>query len=197
MEYLLAALVVGAVNLLPAFGPPTWAVLIVLQINLGLDPLLLVPIGACAATTGRVLLARGARHFRGRISEHRRDGLDRVAQALTRTKTRGYAALGLFLLSPIPSAQLFIAAGLLDAPLRPLAAAFLAGRLVSYSLYVGLATVAASTLSELLGDSLTSPLGIALQLLFVAGLVALVSIDWTKVLAPSEDARARSAGVRG
>lgn len=181
-EYLLAAGVVFGVNLLPAFGPPTWSVLVVLQVNLLLDALVLVPLGALMATSGRLVLATGARRFRGRLSPRRLEGLEAVLERLTANRRRSLAGLGLFLVSPLPSAQLFIAAGILDAPLRPLAAAFLAGRLVSYSLYVGLATVAAENLGGITADSLRSPLGLALQLAMVAGVIALVRIDWLRLL---------------
>jgi uncharacterized membrane protein YdjX (TVP38/TMEM64 family) len=177
-QYLLVAAIVFAVNLLPAFGPPTWTVLVVLQINLGLEPAVLVAIGACSATGGRWVLALLARRFRGRMSAGRLENLDAVSAELTANRTRGAAALGLFLVSPLPSAQLFIAAGLLDAPLRPLLAAFLLGRLVAYSLYVSLATAAAAGVGEVLVDALRSPIGIAIQLLMLAGLAALLRIDW-------------------
>ena len=181
-EYLLVAAIVFGVNLMPAFGPPTWSVLVVLQVNLGLEPAILVPLGAISAASGRLILALGARHFRPRMSDRRLRGLDELKLELTANRGRSAAGVGLFLLSPLPSAQLFIAAGLMELPLRPLTLAFLAGRLVSYSIYVTAATVAASSLSELLGDSLLSPLGIALQLLMIGGLVLLVRIDWLKLL---------------
>ena len=181
-QYLLAAAIVFAVNLLPAFGPPTWSVLVVLQINLDLAPAVLVVTGAAAAAAGRLVLALTARHFRGRMSERRLENLDAVATELSASRARGAATLGLFLISPLPSAQLFIAAGLLDAPLRPLLAAFVAGRLIAYSVYVSVATVAADQLGELLADALRSPLGIAIQIAMLAGLVALLRVDWIAVL---------------
>lgn len=52
-------------------------------------------------------------------------------------RRRAAAGLGLFALSPLPSAQLFVAAGLLRVRLVPLTLAFFSGRLISYSLYVG------------------------------------------------------------
>lgn len=153
-----------------------------LQVNLGLEPVALVLVGAGAAAGGRVTLALTARRFRSRMSEQRLQNLEAVKAELGATRARGLAALGLFLISPLPSAQLFIAAGLLNAPLRPLTAAFLVGRLAAYSLYVGLATVAAAGLGELLEDSLRSPLGIVIQLAMLAGLVALLRVDWVEVL---------------
>ncbi len=49
---------------------------------------------------------------------------------------------------------------------------------------MGLATVADDNLGQVIGDSLTSPLGIALQILMLAGLVALLRLDWRRILEP-------------
>lgn len=55
----------------------------------------------------------------------------------------------------MPSGQLFTAAGLMTVPLAPLTAAFFAGRLVSYSIYVSIATIAERNLGAVALDSLT------------------------------------------
>lgn len=86
-------------------------------------------------------------------------------------------------MSPIPSAQLFVAAGLLAVPLLLLTVAFFAGRVVSYSSYVAGASVAKDNLGEVLVNSLSSPLGVALQIAMLAALVALVRVDWAGVIA--------------
>jgi membrane protein YqaA with SNARE-associated domain len=181
-EYLIAVAVVFAVNLLPAFGPPTWSVLVLFQLNFDLAPALIVPLGALAAASGRLVLASGARRLRGRFSADRLASLAAAEQALTANRSRALAGLGLFALSPVPSAQLFVAAGLLQVPLLPLTAAFFGGRLVSYSIYVGAAEAVSDSFGEIVGDSLTSPVGIGLQVLMLAGLVALVRVDWRRVV---------------
>lgn len=152
--------------------------------QLRFEPLIIIPVGAVAAALGRLALANGARRMRGRFSRERLTSLAAAEKALTASRPRALLGLGLFALSPVPSAQLFIAAGLLRVRLLPLTAAFFAGRLVSYSLYVGATTAASASLGELIGDSLTSPLGVALQLAMLAGLVVLVRVDWAHVLGP-------------
>ncbi len=182
-DYLIAFGAIYAVNLLPAFGPPTWSVLVFCQLTFGLEPLILVPVGAVAAASGRFTLAVGAGHFRGRLRPQSRSNLEAARGLLVANRGRALAGLGLFALSPIPSAQLFVAAGLLQVRLVPLTLAFFAGRLVSYSIYVGGATLASESLEGVLRGSLGSPLGIALQLAMLAGLVALVRVDWAGILA--------------
>jgi uncharacterized membrane protein YdjX (TVP38/TMEM64 family) len=179
------ALAAGAIfllNLLPAFGPPTWAVLVFFHLETDISPFLLVPVGALAAASGRFVLASGTRRLRGRFSEERRANLEYAREYLVGTRAKAYAGLGLFALSPVPSAQLFVAAGLLSVRLVPLTVAFFAGRLVSYSLYVAAASAAASSFESLLGDSLRSPLGVAAQVAMLLALVALMRIDWARLI---------------
>jgi membrane protein YqaA with SNARE-associated domain len=182
MSYLLAVACIFGVNLLPAFGPPTWAVLVFFRLNSDLAAVPLVLLGALAAASGRLLLAATSRRFRSRFSQRRLESLEAAEDALVGSRGRAVAGLGLFALSPVPSAQLFVAAGLLSVPLVPLTAAFFAGRLVSYSLYVGAASAAQEGLGSVMTDAFASPLGVALQILMLVGLLALVRVDWTRVL---------------
>jgi hypothetical protein len=118
--YLALAGVVFAVNLLPAFGPPTWAVLVFFRLDFSLAPIPLVLIGALAAACGRLVLAYASGAFRGRLSEQRIESLQAARDAIGGSRGRAAAGLALFAISPSPPAQLFIAAGLLDEPIPPL-----------------------------------------------------------------------------
>ncbi len=173
-ELALALGVVFLVNLLPAFGPPTWAVLVFFSLDYDLPAVPLVLGGALAAAGGRYLLASGARRLRPRFSPARLQRLDRAEAALGANRRRTAAGLGLFALSPVPSGQLFLAAGLMTVPLLPLTAAFFAGRLVSYSIYVSAAAVAERNLGNVVLDALTSPLGMMLQLAMLVALGVLL-----------------------
>jgi uncharacterized membrane protein YdjX (TVP38/TMEM64 family) len=158
-------------------------VLVAIRLNSHLDAVPLVLIGALAAASGRFVLAQGSRHFRGRLSESRKKSLEAVEERLVGSRGKTFVALGLFALSPVPSAQLFVAAGLMTMPLLPLTAAFFTGRLVSYSIYVAAASLARHSLGSVLLDSLKSPVGIAIQVVALAAVVLLVRVDWAKVLA--------------
>lgn len=180
-QYAIALGVVFGVNLLPAFGPPTWALLVFFSLDFDLPAAPLIVGGALAAASGRFLLANGARWLRPRFSVARRERLDRAEAALTANRRRSAAGLGLFALSPLPSGQLFVAAGLMTVPLAPLTAAFFAGRLVSYSPYVTAASVAERNLGTVAVDSLTSPLGMAVQLAMLAGLAVLLGRSGSRI----------------
>lgn len=173
-QYAIAIAVVFAVNLLPAFGPPTWSLLVFFSLQFELPGPALVIGGAIAAACGRFLLATGTRRLRPRFSAARRERLDRIQTELTANRLRTFAGLALFAISPLPSGQLFVAAGLMTVPLAPLTAAFFAGRLVSYSIYVAVASIAEHNLGAVVLDSLTSPLGVIVQVAMLAGLALLV-----------------------
>ena len=194
-EIAVAVGVVFAVNLLPAFGPPTWAVLVFFSFQFDLPAVPLVLFGALAAASGRFLLASGTRRLRPRLSAARLTHLSRAEAEIGANRVRAAAGLGLFALSPVPSGQLFVGAGLMTVPLLPLTAAFFAGRVVSYSIYVGVATVAERNLGSLALDALTSPVGMGLQIAMLIALAALaggIRPSRPSGIGPSANSRARS-----
>jgi len=189
-NYLIVVAVVFGVNLMPAFGPPTWAVLVFFRLDSDLQPIPLVILGAVAAASGRLVLAAAFTRLRGRLSAKQRTNLEAAGSLLARDRKRSVAGLGLFALSPVPSAQLFEAAGLIGVSLLPLTAAFFAGRIVSYSLYMAGASAAKNTsIGHLLVASFTSPWGIALQVLLLVGLAGLTRIDWVRLAARHSGSR--------
>jgi membrane protein YqaA with SNARE-associated domain len=203
LTYLLAFGVVFGVNLLPAFGPPTWAVLVLFRLRSGLNPVALVLEGAAAAALGRYLLALASRRFRTRIPAKRMANLGAARDAVTANKAGPLAGVVLFAVSPLPSAQLFEAAGLMDARLGPLLLAFFVGRLVSYSFYVaGASAVKHTDFGRVLSSSFRSPLAVVIQLLTLASVFALDRVDWARVRARARkhrhtnprDARRRPLG---
>lgn len=181
--YLIVAAAIFGVNLLPAFGPPTWAVLVLFHLHGDYRIPLLVVIGALSAASGRLLLAQATRRLARFLPSRHRENFVAAGELLERRRGRGAAVLALFALSPVPSAQLFEAAGLMTIRLIPLTAAFFVGRTVSYSLYVGGAGALSSTdTGSVLLSSLTSPWGIGLEVVMIAALVLLARMDWRKRL---------------
>jgi hypothetical protein len=67
-------------------------------------------------------------------------------------------------------------------PLLPLTAAFFAGRLVSYTIYVSAASAARHSFGSVLESAFRSPVGIALQLVMLAALIALFKVDWARII---------------
>ena len=149
LTYVLAVLfiVVFALNVLPAFAPPTWTTMSFIGLAIpNIDVLLLALVAATAATCGRVLLARLSRALvRQRLlTEQARRNVDAIKIGI---ESRRAMTIGTFLgyaLSPLPSNYLFIAYGLTSLPIALLALPFFIGRLVSYAFW----TRTASTVGE-------------------------------------------------
>lgn len=183
-DYLLFVLIVLGANLMPAFGPPTWSLIVLTLLSTSASAPVLILLGALAAATGRLLLALVTRTLGDRfLSARSRANLAAARQALEAKKRNGILALGLFALSPLPSAQLFEAAGLARVRLLPFTLAFFAGRLVSYAIYAAAADgLRATSLGDTFKRELTSPIGIALQVAMIAAIILLMRVEWASRL---------------
>lgn len=147
-----------------------------------IHPVPLVILGAVSAATGRFVLAHAFRALRHQLPQKTINNLSAAREVLIeRGKGRAYVLLGLFLVSPLPSAQMFEAAGLLMIPLPPLMLAFMCGRLFSYSMWVGGATALRNTgVGDIMKEGFGSPWAISLQVVLIVGVIMLTQIDWSK-----------------
>jgi len=181
MRYLLLAALIFGINLLPFLAPPTWVILVFYKLNSNLNTVVLIVIGVLAASMGRYFLARGTRLIRYRLKRETLNNLQAARSFLSGGKRKSLIYMLFFVISPLPSAQVFEAAGLVDAPLIPITLAFMFGRAISYSLSVaGASTLKAHGLNSIILDSLKSPWGIAIQLLCLVAIFLLTKIDWVK-----------------
>lgn len=182
-DYLILFLVVLGINLLPAFGPPTWSIIAIYGLNSDLPTVWIVLVGAAAAASGRLLLAHAFRRLGGHLPEKQRRNLAAARAALEARRRNLIIGFGLFALSPIPSAQLFEAAGLAGVRLPGFTAAFFVGRTISYSIYAASAKgIRETTFGDAFVDALSSPWGVGLQIFMITMLIGLAQIDWGRVL---------------
>jgi membrane protein YqaA with SNARE-associated domain len=193
-EWLLVWALVVALNLAPAFAPPTWSLLAYFHVrhNLPVWPLALV--GAAGASAGRAGLALGSRVVGPRfVSAKRLRNIQTLSETLEARKGLSLPALTLFCVGPIPSNDLFIAAGLAKTPLLPLLGVFGLARFVSYVLWVMATGAAADSLRQVLTPRFGNVAAIAVELAGVVGLVLLLRLDWARVVRrwlPSGEQRA-------
>lgn len=160
------------------FGPPVWTVLVFAKFRWNLNPVALVAIGASVSAGGRYLIARGAAKLQRFVPKRAQENLE-AAHALLEGHRRGiFALLAVFVTSPLPSGQLFIAAGLLRMQLWMVTTAYFFGRIVSYSLYVGAASVAEYSAGDVLKKMWGEPWVIAIQVVLAVGIVVLPFIPW-------------------
>ena len=178
--YLIAAAVIFLVNVVPAFAPPTWTVLVFISLQYNVHAFPLIVIGIISATTGRYILASVFRSIREKLPQGWVTNMENAGTHLTKSQGHTWALFLLFFLSPLSSAQLFEAAGVMKSvPLKPLAFAFAGGRVITYTTYVtGAHALKATSFGEIISKNLTSPSAIALQIAMVVGLVMLGNVKW-------------------
>lgn len=145
-----------------------------------MNPVALVLLGVMSATFGRAILASVFRAIRGMLPHGYVANMERIGAKIEENPKRAFGLLTLFFLSPISSAQLFEAAGIIKRiALGPLLIAFAGGRLISYSIYVSGASVLKETsLGQIVQKEFTSPVAIIIQILLIVGLVALGNVKW-------------------
>lgn len=179
-EYLLAGLVVFAVNLLPAFGPPTWLLLVYLTLTYDLSPAPLIVLAVFAASSGRFLMATGVRKYRLRLPKDYVINMTNLGNKITNHNLGVGSLFILFIWSPLSSAQMFVTAGLIpQVRIGLLTLAFAIGRSFTYSTYVYAADSFSRTdLGKQFLAEMFSPLMIAIQILLILGIVLLGKIKW-------------------
>jgi membrane protein YqaA with SNARE-associated domain len=181
-------------NVVPAFMPPTWALLAYFRVNHDLDVWSLSLVGALGATTGRALLALMSRSAGERIVPQRwQSNVTALVEAIRSRPSFSLPTLGLFALGPVPSNHLFIAAGLANAPLPPVLAVFAVARFVSYLIWVSAATTAAGSLRDLVGPRHGGGVGVAAQIAGFVMLILVMQIDWSRFLRRWTEPRAVSS----
>ena len=183
MSLISLGLVVFLCNLAPMFAPPTWSIIVFFLITKDLNPALSVIIAALAAGSGRYLLALGTRALRNYIPEKARENLYDAGVVFDENQNRRYGLIVLFVISPLPSAQLFEAAGLMQMNLKRLTLAFFSGRIVTYSIYAaGAATLKTTDFGAVLTKALKSPFAWAIEIASLALIILIAKVDWKRFI---------------
>ena len=172
-----------ALNAVPAFMPPTWAMLAYFHLYHALPIVPLAVVGAVGSTAGRALLALGSRAVGDRfVPASARENIEGLVQVLEERPAWGVSTLALFALGPFPSNHLFIAAGLARAPLAPILLVFCISRGISYVIWVSAADVADRSLRDLLGPRIGGWEIVLIQLLGFGLILLSLRVNWRRVL---------------
>jgi len=192
MLYLLLAvfLFIFALNVVPAFAPPTWTVLSFISIRFDINFLALALIGAVAATCGRLVLAKLSKLLVREkfLSEGTRKNIDSVRQRIQSKPRFTAGAFLLYAFSPFPSNNLFIAYGLTGLNLRLIALPFFMGRVVSYSFWAFTAAGLARKIDyeSIASGSFFSLYFVITQILTILILFAFTRLDWEALFTDSK-----------
>lgn len=188
------------VNLVPAFMPSTWMILAFFYITFDLPLLPLTIGGAVVSGFGRFLLAKGSDLIARRFMPGKQADLQELGLFL---ESRGHwlsPAVFLYALTPLPTNNLFVAAGMVRVNLAWVLAGFWTSRIIADTFWVWTASQAFGDFDEIMSRALGNPLALAIQLAGVASIVLLYVLPWARWLnrltrrpaAPVTDGRSAS-----
>jgi hypothetical protein len=180
---LLAALMlIFAVNLLPAFMPASWMVMSFFYIHFELPLLVLTIGGAIVSGFGRLVLAKESTLIKRRFMRSQAQDLDELGGFL---KTREHWLIPTvfgYALTPLPTNNLFVAAGLAEVRLPLVLVGFWAARVPADTFFVWSTHRIFSSLGDVFEGALGGWLAIALQLASVGSIVLLFRLPWARWL---------------
>ena len=175
--------VVFALNLLPAFAPPTWTAMSFIGLTIPkIDFVLTALVAAIAATSGRIVLAKLSRVLVRQkwLSEQTQQNVDAIRLGIEGRPVMTFGTVLGYSISPLPSNYLFIAYGLTSLPIAFLALPFFVGRFVSYGFWLKTASTVGDRLDLDWFESAHYFVGyfLASQLLLVPVIYGFTRIDW-------------------
>jgi hypothetical protein len=179
--------IVYALNVIPAFAPPTWLVFSLIGFAYPEhDGIVLAISGAPGATLGRVTLAKLSRVIIRQkfLSEDTRRNIDAIREGLQGRRKLTFGLLLFYALSPFPSNYLFIAYGLTTMELPLIAAPFFLGRSISYSFW-GLTSSAVARRISLESEDALPYAGVYFvvsQIFFLFLVYLLTRVNWRALL---------------
>lgn len=177
--YFEVTLIAILVNVIPAFAPPTWIVLSFFKIqNPELDTLGLALFGVVGSIAGRYGMYLYSRALGTYVPRKYEENLSYISRFLGEKKLGLFLATFLYSLSPLPSNFLFISSGISAVEVLPVLGGFAIGRIISYATL----TYMSHRLFFFL-DALGVPyMRLAIGVLGLVGGIAVIFIDWRKVL---------------
>ncbi|WP_124382903.1 hypothetical protein [Ralstonia sp. SET104] len=170
-------------NVMPAFAPPTWMVMSWIGFSRpDANAVLLAGIAACAATVGRLVLARlSCALVRNRwMREADRQNIDVVRAWLEARKGMTVGLMLAYAFSPFPSNYIFIAYGLTGMRLWLIGLPFFAGRWISYLTWTHIAQIGARYLADEteVGGVYMGAYFVVSQVVFLALVYGFAKVDW-------------------
>jgi hypothetical protein len=167
------------INLVPAFMPSTWMLLAFFYIRFDLPLLILTVGGALVSGLGRLVLAKATAAFRRRYAAaEKQSDLDYVGAFLDRHRRYAGAATFAYVLTPFPTNNLFIAAGMVGVELRWVLMGFWAGRILADTFWVWTTERVFHSLRSVFETSFGGPVAIGLQMLSLLSVVLLYQLPW-------------------
>jgi hypothetical protein len=184
---LLVFLIVLALNVIPAFAPPTWMVFSFVGFHFPQHAgWSLALTGALAATLGRCILAKMSRAIVRRhwLGEAARANVDALRDELLKHPRMTFGVLLFYAFTPLPSNTVFIAYGLTTMSIFQIALPFFLGRFVSYVFWSRSAAAVSGRLNLDDGQAFGyfSVYFVISQIAFLTVVYIFTRIDWSALI---------------
>lgn len=184
--YVLAFAAAAALDSFPAFVPPSWVALCVLQARFGLNVWLAAAAGVAGSTAGRLILSlyvHRAAHVV--LSRHEEHNIEYLGKSLGGKFREDFLFVFLYCLTPLSTAPLFLGAALAGVARRIVFPPFICGKLINYSLMLLAGQKAAPDIVGIIHGKLSWQA--VLMALASFGMVgAMLFIDWRALLKEKE-----------
>jgi hypothetical protein len=181
--WLLAAFaLVFLINLVPAFMPSSWMVLAFFYIKFDLPLLVLTVGGAIVSGFGRLALAKGSAAFRRRFMHGKEPDLRRLGAFLDEHRRFAAPATFAYTLTPFPTNNLFIAAGMVGVNLRWVLAGFWAGRILADTFWVWTTHRVFNSIGDVFSETVGGRVAIGLQSASLISVFLLYQLPWGRWL---------------
>jgi membrane protein YqaA with SNARE-associated domain len=177
--YFEVTLIAFLVNVIPALIPPTWIVLSMFKIhNPELDTLGIAVFGVVGSIVGRYVMYLYCRALGRYVPRKYGENIRYISRFLGEKKLGLFFGTFLYALSPMPSNFLFISSGVSAIEVLPVLGGFALGRLLSYTIL----TYTSHRIFLFLDALGIWNMRLVIDVLGVVGGVAVIFIDWRKVL---------------
>jgi membrane protein DedA with SNARE-associated domain len=194
--FLLAAWALAlGINFVPAFMPPTWAVLATFHVARPAIPLLALTVGGAAmSAVGRLILALLSRKAGHALPDTDQANAEALGDFLARHSNWSLVIAFGYCLGPFPSNPLFIAAGMGRMRLPTLGLVFFCSRAIADTVWVWAAARASRSLADTFGGIFTSWQPLVLQVVALVAVVLVFRLPWARWLGHGRRRFSRRAG---
>jgi len=168
------------INLAPAFMPSTWMILAFFYIRFDLPLLPLTIGGAIASAVGRLCLAMGSAAFKRRFLRSRQAGLNELGAFLDDHRNVVGMTVFLYALTPLPTNNLFIAAGMVEVSMMRVLAGFIASRILANTFWVWTTNRAFEHLGDLFKGAFGNWVAVLLEVGGVTSILLLYVLPWER-----------------
>lgn len=182
-SYVILGIIIFGMNIIPAFMPPTWSVLVFFYLTYNLKAFPVVIIGAVCATLGRVALYYlTQKKFLNFFSNKSKKNLDYASKFFNKKKHITIPLMVAYAFSPIPSNQAYIFAGLTKIKLRYIAPVFFIMRLLSYSAWIGTAHLIDKNLPSIFENYYSRGATFLIEIIGILLIIVILNLNWKKYL---------------